>query len=646
MPDLDTLIIETVGSIVVVTDMQGRIIRFNAAGTRILGYQPQEVLGKIIWDVLPPPQYRATSRERFAQLMTGETLEFPCVWLTRDGQPRHLAFLCKGARGPSGRIEYAIGSAIDMTGSITAQQALRESEERFRTAFNDAAIGIALIDEAGRYLHVNRAYCELVGYSRDELLKMDLQSITHLDDREPNLRLVNQLVKGEIPNYVFEKRYITRSGEVLHVQVSSSLASGGAGRPATIIGLFENISERKRTHETLQALNETLEQGVRERTLALQARTEELARSEATLREQSRILQSILNSMGDGVYVADSTGRVTMMNPAAEHLTGPVAPGSETIAERARRPWFFHSDGVTPFGAADLQLYRSASGEAMDDEEVLIRRPGFAQIWVSATGRPLKDESGSVRGAVLVVRNVSERKRSEADLRQANASLEKANALLTESEDHYRQLADSNLRLAREVEHRVRNNLQGLLGLVAAMRDRAPSVHAFADAIEARLTALNHVHQLLAQRQWTAIDIQALVNGSLATLRHMAPHAAPTHVAGPEAFITPNQVLPLTVVLVEWFTNSCKYGPHSTPGGCLNIHWDIATDNEIQLLRLRWTERGGPPIRAPISPGLGTELVQAYARRELAGRCELHYPPEGAEHMIEFRMGGENGTQH
>lgn len=637
-PDLDTLIIETVGSIVVVTDRQGRIIRFNAAGTRILGYQPHEVIGKIISEILPAPEYQPAARQHFAQLMAGETLEFPCVWLTRDGQRKQLAFLCKGVRGPSGRIEYAIGSAIDMTESVAAQQALRESEERFRTVFNDAAIGIALIDETGHYLHVNRAYCELVGYEMDELLKTDLQSITHPDDREPNLKLVNQLVNGEISNYIFEKRYITRSGEVLRVQVSSSLASGGAGRPATIIGLFENISERKRTQETMQALNETLERRVQERTAALHARTEELARSEATLREQSRILQSILDSMGDGVYVADGTGRVTMMNPAAEQLTGPIAPGSETIAERARRPWFFESDGVTPLDATELQLYRSAHGERMDDEEVLIRRPGFGQIWVSATGRPLLDESGNMRGAVLVVRDVSERKRNEADLRQANASLEKANALLTESEHHHKQLADSHLRLAREVEHRVRNNLQGLLGLVGAMRDRAPNVRAFADAMESRLMAMSHVHQLLAQRQWTALDLRALVDGSLDILRHMAPHAALTHVAGPETFISPQQVLPLTVVLVEWFTNSCKYGPHSAAGGRLDIHWDITSDNGVHLVRLHWTERGGPPIRAPITPGLGTELVQAYARRELAGRCELRYPPEGADHLIEFGM--------
>jgi two-component sensor histidine kinase len=184
----------------------------------------------------------------------------------------------------------------------------------------------------------------------------------------------------------------------------------------------------------------------------------------------------------------------------------------------------------------------------------------------------------------------------------------------------------------------VRNNLQGLLGLVHAMRDRAPNVRAFADAMEAQLSAMCHVHQLLAQRQWTPIDVRTLVDGSLATLRHLAPYPTATQVDGPVAFLDPHRVLPLTAVLVEWFTNSCKYGSHSVPGGRLNIRWDIVSDNDLQLLRLSWTERGGPPICGTIAPGLGTELVQSYARRELAGRCELRYPTAGAELTIEFPM--------
>src|SRR5205807_547029 len=130
-------------------------------------------------------------------------------------------------------------------------------------------------------------------------------------------------------------------------------------------------------------------------------------------------------------------GRVIMMNPAAERFTGPIAPGSVTIAERARRPWFFRGDAMTPIAPDKLQLHRSAHGEVIDDEEVLIRRPGYPQIWVSATGRPLRDEAGIISGAVLVLRDVTERKKQEAALRV--------------SEHHYKDLAESHLRLAREV---------------------------------------------------------------------------------------------------------------------------------------------------------------------------------------------------
>jgi PAS domain S-box-containing protein len=633
--ELDTLIINTVGSMVIVTDRTGRIIRFNEGGSRILGYSVDEVLGKIIWDFLPPPEYRQRTKERFLKLLEGGSLDVDAVWVGKSGERKYLTCSCMGARGESGQVEYTVGTGIDATARVLAEQALRESEERFRTTFNDAAIGMALVDESARYVQVNRTFCQMLGYSEEELLKTDFASLTHPDDRGKNLDLLHKLFGGEIPAYVLEKRYITRANAVIWVQVSASLATRGEGRAARVIGMFENISERKAARDKLEEayaqmrlMNETLELRVAERTGESRARAEELSRSEKSLREQTHILRSILDSMGDGVLVADCQGNFVLVNPAAERISGPMVPGRKTLDERLNQPIFFRPDGQTRYGPTELPMARSMRGEPVDDFEALIRREGQPEVWTSTTGRPLRDETGEIKGGVIVMHDVTDRKRHEAEL--------------LESEQHYRDLAESHLRLAREVEHRVRNNLQGLLGLLSVMRDRAQDVQSLADAMEARLGALRHVHELLAQTQWSPVGLRTLVGGALNTLKHMAPcMTIPVHVEGPDVYIAPRQVLPLTLVLVEWFTNSCKYGAHSVPTGQLHIQWRTIREGEAIWVSLTWTERGGPPTPEKIIPSLGTELVQGFVRRELKGRSQLKYPPQGVEHTIEFALAAD-----
>ncbi len=94
------------------------------------------------------------------------------------------------------------------------------------------------------------------------------------------------------------------------------------------------------------------------------------------------------------------------------------------------------------------------------------------------------------------------------------------------------------------------------------------------------------------------------------------------------------------MILLEWFTNSCKYGVHSVPDGKLDLGWELIDGSIGQRVRLRWTESGGPTVQGEIKPSLGTELVKGFATRELGGQCELSYPPTGADHVLEFPIPG------
>jgi two-component sensor histidine kinase len=171
---------------------------------------------------------------------------------------------------------------------------------------------------------------------------------------------------------------------------------------------------------------------------------------------------------------------------------------------------------------------------------------------------------------------------------------------------------------------------------VDAMRERAPDVAAFARAMESRLRAMAGVHDLLAGGNWQALELRELVESLLDAASPMA-HAIPVELHGPPVMIGPERAMPLALTLMEWFSNSSKYGAHSTPHGRLRITWELA--ESADRVRLWWTESGGPPITGTITPSLGMALVQGFASRELGGTCQMTFPATGADHTIGFAIG-------
>jgi PAS domain S-box-containing protein len=627
-PALDRLILDTVASLVIVTDHEGRIVRFNRACEKTLGYAREEVMGKFIWDMFPLPENRAATKQRFEQLMAGVLIERESIWLTKSGEQRHIALSVRG--GPEGGpIRYTIGTGDDITHRVQAEAAWRESEERFRASFADSAVGMAITGLDGRFVQVNRAYAEITGFTEEELRGTNFLAVTDPADRERNGQMVRALIEGRIPSGVIEKRYVRPAGQPpVWAQVSLSLARDSLGRPLNVIALVENITERRQ--------------------------------AEADLRESEERFRLVVQNSPDMMYYADTEHRVTWvsktLSPAQpQDVIGRVGADFVEPAE-ARR--------ITEIAE---RVVKTGIGERLDT----VADAGGRQVHIEIALERRTDPDGRVLGVAGYVHDVGERIRTEQELRAFNERLkdlnqtlelrvaertaaaeERARALalseaaLREREAHFRILAESNQRLVRELEHRVRNNLTALLGLVRVMRDRAMDVQTYADAIEGRLVAMTHVHHLLAQEGWVPVALRTLIESTLTAMRYTAPHHVPTTTEGPDVFIGPAQVLPLTLVLVEWFTNSCKYGAHTTPSGRLRIRWSMLPGSSPGTVRLTWTEQGGPPITARPRPSLGTQLVEGFVGRELAGRCELRFPPEGADHGIEFRAEGgvhENG---
>jgi PAS domain S-box-containing protein len=181
-----------------------------------------------------------------------------------------------------------------LTARVQAQEALRESEVRFRALFESAAIGIGIGDMQGRILDANPALQTLLDYSLDELRNRMVAEFMHPDDLGPVWELYQQLVRGQIDYFRLEKPFFRRDGQSVWTQLTVSLVRGTSGEPQLQIAMMENVTERKQAEETVKSLNADLERRVLERTAQLselnQELTDEITRRSAVEAERLQLL--------------------------------------------------------------------------------------------------------------------------------------------------------------------------------------------------------------------------------------------------------------------------------------------------------------------------------------------------------------------
>jgi PAS domain S-box-containing protein len=177
----------------------------------------------------------------------------------RDGSYRWVLIRAQTTWDEDGRSIRQAGVLLDISDLKAAAEALRESEERFRDTFENAAVGIALKDLTGRFLRVNQTFCDIVGYTRNELLTKTWPEITDPADKEVCLEHYSRLVKGECLTFTLEKRYLCKDRSTVWVELSVSLQRDQAGLPAYAIAMVQDISQRRRLDACLRRANERLE---------------------------------------------------------------------------------------------------------------------------------------------------------------------------------------------------------------------------------------------------------------------------------------------------------------------------------------------------------------------------------------------------
>ena len=225
----------------------GRWLEANDAMCALLGYSLDELRELTIFDITHPDDLK-TTRERYLNRMEGSenAQRVEKRYIRADGSVVWVALSSTVVRDDAGKPLYTTAHIEDITERHHAQAALAEAEERFRRAFDGAPIGMAMVGIDGRWLRVNRALCELTGYSRSEMLALTFQEITHPDDLERDLAQGELLLSGEKDAIRVEKRYVRPDKSIVWLAVFVSLVLDASGSPLYYVCQYEDIGDRMR----------------------------------------------------------------------------------------------------------------------------------------------------------------------------------------------------------------------------------------------------------------------------------------------------------------------------------------------------------------------------------------------------------------
>lgn len=304
-----------------------------------------------------------------------------------DGRVRIVSGQSEVYSDEEGQAVRLVGTVQDITERKVAEELLRENQELSRSAFDHAAIGMALVSTDGRWLQVNSSLCKIVGYSEQELLAMTFQAITHPDDLAVDLNHLHQVLAGEISSYQMEKRYYHKLGHSVWVLLSVSLVRDAQGNPHYFISQIQDITERKRAEEALRVSEEQF------RTMA--------------------------NSIPQLAWMANADGFIFWYNQRWHDYTGTTPEQMEG--------WGWQSVHDPELLPKVLEKWRGAiaSGQQFEMEFPLRGVDGRFRVFLTR-GQPLKDSQGRVVRWFGTNTDVDELKRAEEALRQSEERLKEA----------------------------------------------------------------------------------------------------------------------------------------------------------------------------------------------------------------------------
>jgi PAS domain S-box-containing protein len=375
-------LVENAQDIIYTHDLKGNYTSVNQAVERITGYTREEALA-LNFEQSVAPEYLETARKMIAAKLAGqkETV-YDLEIIAKDG--RRVTVEVNTRLVLQGDVPIGIqGIARDVTARKRAEEALRQSEERFRRYFELGLIGMSITSPAKGFIEVNDKMCEILGYERSELLQLTWAELTYADDLAANIASFERALAGESDGYSMDKRFIRKDGGVINATISVSCVRRSDRSVDYFIALLEDVTERKRAEEAL--------------------------------RESRSRLRAILDNCPSMIFLKDSDGRYLQVNRQFE-LTFNLTPQQvfrKTDAE------LFSPELAAAFRATDRSVIEA--GHSLEFEESAVRANGLHTYIVHKF--PLLDAAGNAYAVGGISTDITERKQAADLLRRQTAQL-------------------------------------------------------------------------------------------------------------------------------------------------------------------------------------------------------------------------------
>ncbi|HWP90604.1 MAG TPA: sigma 54-interacting transcriptional regulator [Thermodesulfobacteriota bacterium] len=353
-------LIEQTNQPVAVSNLDGRLIRFNHAYEQLTGYSSKELHLMTYQEITPEPWHEFEAGQITSLMTEGIPVRYEKEYIRKDGTLVPVELIADIYRNAAGEPEYLYAFVTDITERKKAEESLKKSEERFRTLFESAPIGISINDANGKFVQVNKSFQEMLGYNEDELKEISFREVTLTEDLPESKRVFGELVQGKRKEFRIEKRYRRKNGSLMWANTNCSSVRDVNGNFIYTFAMVEDITERKRAEEALRGALSEVEQ-LKNRLQAENIYLQEEIKSEYNFEEiigQSESLHKALRSV-EKVASTDASVLIYGETGTGKEL---IARAIHNLSPRKDRPLVKVNCGAISAGLVESELFGHEKG--------------------------------------------------------------------------------------------------------------------------------------------------------------------------------------------------------------------------------------------------------------------------------------------
>ena len=363
-------------------DTEFNLTFVNSAIFNFLGYTPEEFIGLNPTVFTTPEGIKAiqnAAQQLVARYKKGELSQttFELQQIKKDGTLIDVGISTNILLNKKGKFIGFQGRSIDITQRKQTENALKESEQRFRTFFEQGLIGMAITSLEKGWIEVNDILCRMLGYSREEILRMTWTELTHPEDIEPDLVQFRRMLAGEIKSYTIEKRFIHKTGRIVHTAISVNAQLKANSREVeNVLAILHDITERKKAEAELTKLSTAIQQS-----------------------------PSV-------IAITDLQGNIEYVNPKFTELTG------YTLEEtKGKNPNILKSGELSD--EMYIEFWKTISLGNEWRGEFHNRKKNGELFWEAASVSPIFDKQGKITNYLKVAEDITQRKLAVVELMQS-----------------------------------------------------------------------------------------------------------------------------------------------------------------------------------------------------------------------------------